>query len=302
MRALIGLIPFCLFLICGRWYYVCKIHQLCGPATDVELITGDEPATTSLNSGNETILSDHELFKFSLGDNSPRLTKDNKLFLDKTADFLKAREDKGLTITGNYLAKEKDINIEYSYYENIGLARAATIRELLEERGINENRIGLNYNMVDKERLNNPLAFDIFDNSADGIPSTYGDDAGGARELARMKFTFHDMTFIDDNFEVDSDIFKPKSQCKLYADSVKIYLAENKGKSLTIVGHTDSQASNDYNQDLGQRRAENAKKYFEELGVKAEINAVSMGETQPVATNKTPQGRQKNRRVNFKLE
>ncbi len=301
MRALLfGLIPFCLFMMWGRWYYVCKIHQLCGPTTDVELVTGDGAATLNLNSGEETILSDHEQFQFSLGDNTPRLSKDNKLFLDKTADYLKAREEKGLTITGNYLAKEKDI--KYGFFENLGQARAATIREMLMQRGIDESRFTIDYNMIDKERLNNPLAFDIFDNSADAIPSTYGEDTGGARRLTRTKFTFHDMTFSDANFESDSDVFKPGRQCKLYADSVKIYLDENRGKSLTIIGHTDSQASDDYNQDLGQRRADNAKKYFKKLGVKADINVVSMGEKQPVATNGTPQGRQKNRRVNFKIE
>lgn len=78
---------------------------------------------------------------------------------------------------------------------------------------------------------------------------------------------------------------------------------------MTIIGHTDSIGSKEYNLDLGLRRAKNARQYFiDSLGVVAPIEVKSMGKSRPVAPNTlpdgsdNPEGRQKNRRVNFVLE
>ncbi|MCB9297603.1 MAG: OmpA family protein [Lewinellaceae bacterium] len=115
------------------------------------------------------------------------------------------------------------------------------------------------------------------------------------------------MTFSDANFEYNSDVFKPGEPFKLYADSVKTYFDLNPEGILRIVGHTDSIASADYNLDLGMRRAQSARDYFRGLGIEAKIVVESQGEERPVAPNSNPdgsdnpEGRQKNRRVNFIL-
>jgi OOP family OmpA-OmpF porin len=68
--------------------------------------------------------------------------------------------------------------------------------------------------------------------------------------------------------------------------------------SVEIQGHTDGMGSDDYNQNLGQRRAESVRSYFVSKGVGASrLTARSLGESQPVASNSTPEGRQMNRRV-----
>jgi outer membrane protein OmpA-like peptidoglycan-associated protein len=67
---------------------------------------------------------------------------------------------------------------------------------------------------------------------------------------------------------------------------------------ILIVGHTDSKGSESYNQDLSERRASSAANYLREQGLDAaRLNTVGRGESEPVATNETPEGRQKNRRV-----
>jgi OOP family OmpA-OmpF porin len=69
-----------------------------------------------------------------------------------------------------------------------------------------------------------------------------------------------------------------------------------------IHGHTDSVGSEAYNMKLGMRRAEAVKKYLTDHGVNPDMLITkSMGETKPIATNDTKEGRQKNRRVEFKL-
>jgi OOP family OmpA-OmpF porin len=70
---------------------------------------------------------------------------------------------------------------------------------------------------------------------------------------------------------------------------------------MDIDGHTDSIGSEEYNQSLGQRRANTVKNYFVAHGVRADrINARSYGESRPVASNDTEEGRQTNRRVELK--
>ncbi|RMF97213.1 MAG: OmpA family protein, partial [Candidatus Schekmanbacteria bacterium] len=64
------------------------------------------------------------------------------------------------------------------------------------------------------------------------------------------------------------------------------------------IGHTDSIGSEKYNQKLSEKRAEAVKNYYVEKGVDASIiEAIGKGESEPVADNKTREGRAKNRRV-----
>lgn len=75
-----------------------------------------------------------------------------------------------------------------------------------------------------------------------------------------------------------------------------------KGFSLKLGGHTDAVGSNAANLTLSKDRAESVKNYLVSRGVNiGKIEAVGYGENQPVASNKTAAGRQKNRRVEFTL-
>jgi outer membrane protein OmpA-like peptidoglycan-associated protein len=69
-----------------------------------------------------------------------------------------------------------------------------------------------------------------------------------------------------------------------------------------IEGHTDSVGSDEYNQDLSERRAGVVRDYFVQQGIAANsIEARGFGKTQPIATNDTAEGRQQNRRVELVL-
>ena len=68
------------------------------------------------------------------------------------------------------------------------------------------------------------------------------------------------------------------------------------------VGHTDSIGTDAYNQKLSMRRAEAVKAYLKSKGVDANrIYTEGKGENQPIATNKTREGRAKNRRVEVEV-
>ena len=71
---------------------------------------------------------------------------------------------------------------------------------------------------------------------------------------------------------------------------------------IDVVGHTDSTGSEQYNQRLSEQRAQSVANYLRSRGVEpARIAAYGMGESQPIATNATAQGRQQNRRVEVRI-
>jgi len=71
---------------------------------------------------------------------------------------------------------------------------------------------------------------------------------------------------------------------------------------LSVEGHTDSIGSDDYNQQLSEKRAASVREYLVQQGIASDsIVATGFGKTSPVATNDTPEGRQQNRRVELVL-
>ncbi len=76
------------------------------------------------------------------------------------------------------------------------------------------------------------------------------------------------------------------------------FLREHPGTVAEIEGHTDSVGSDDYNQGLSERRADAIKQAIVNSGIDASrLSTVGYGESRPIATNDTDEGRQKNRRV-----
>ena len=97
-------------------------------------------------------------------------------------------------------------------------------------------------------------------------------------------------------FDFGKYTLKPGAREKL-AKISGIVLA-HPGLNLQVEGHTDSVGSDEYNQVLSQQRASAVRDFLVEQGVAAaSVSARGFGKTQPVATNDTPEGRQRNRRV-----
>jgi outer membrane protein OmpA-like peptidoglycan-associated protein len=97
-------------------------------------------------------------------------------------------------------------------------------------------------------------------------------------------------------FDTGSYTLKPGAREKL-AKISGIVLA-HPGLSLQIEGHTDSVGGDEFNQQLSERRADSVRDFLAEQGVPASsITARGFGKMQPVASNDTAEGRQRNRRV-----
>lgn len=96
-------------------------------------------------------------------------------------------------------------------------------------------------------------------------------------------------------FDVDKYDVRPKAEEVL--KNLAIVLKEMDVKNFEIDGHTDSDASDEYNQVLSEKRANSVKNFLVSQGVTAEITTKGYGESKPVASNDTAEGKQKNRRV-----
>lgn len=121
-------------------------------------------------------------------------------------------------------------------------------------------------------------------------------------KVAPVAPTSEKVTFAADAFfDFDKAVLKPEAKTKLDDMAAKL-----KGINLEVViavGHTDSVGSDAYNQKLSIKRAEAVKAYLvSNGGIEASrVYTEGKGEKQPVADNKTAEGRTKNRRVEIEV-
>ena len=109
------------------------------------------------------------------------------------------------------------------------------------------------------------------------------------------------MTYAADAFfDFDKAVLKPEGKAKLDDLAGKV-----KGINLEVIiatGHTDSRGADAYNQKLSVKRSEAVKAYLVSKGIeKNRVYTEGKGEKQPVADNKTKEGRAKNRRVEIEV-
>lgn len=101
-------------------------------------------------------------------------------------------------------------------------------------------------------------------------------------------------------FGVDSSAIQPNFQQTL--GSVANTLSQYEKSYVDIFGHTDSTGSDAYNQSLSVRRASSVSNFLSNSGVQsARLATQGFGESQPIATNSTEEGRAANRRVEIKI-
>jgi len=102
-------------------------------------------------------------------------------------------------------------------------------------------------------------------------------------------------------FETNSAELKPESK-RVLDGLADVLRGRPDITGITVIGHTDSMGGASYNHNLSERRATSVANYLSSQGVSSRLlSAKGMGESDPVADNKTAEGRAMNRRVEFEI-
>jgi peptidoglycan-associated lipoprotein len=102
-------------------------------------------------------------------------------------------------------------------------------------------------------------------------------------------------------FEFDSIRLSPEAQEILTKKAA--WLRKNPRATVTIEGHCDDRGTNEYNLALGEGRAQSARAFLVDLGIKdSRLTTISYGEERPIATGQNEEDWAKNRRVHFVIE
>lgn len=134
----------------------------------------------------------------------------------------------------------------------------------------------------------------------DNCPRSPGPKSNkGCPEIKPEEKAAIDEAFKNLLFESGKDVIMQSSFKSL--DKLASVLINNPHAQLSLEGHTDNVGDNDKNFKLSQDRAASVKRYLVNKGARNKIDTEGFGETKPVQTNETPEGRTQNRRVEMKL-
>jgi len=216
---------------------------------------------------------------------------DVKNALQKTVTHLKKNPDKVVTISGPYGKNEKNTGA----FENLGIARANSVKNEMVTLGANRSQIETNGRLINNIKFNNKNKL------VGGVNFAFSKAKKNDDKLAKIekrlkigpKYLY---------FETGKDVVKLNSELRKYFADLVYYLDRKPNAKVNVVGHTDSQGGRASNIKLGQGRADFVKKYLANNGTGTkQIRTSSKGPDQPIDSNDTASGRQKNRRVEVRV-
>lgn len=140
---------------------------------------------------------------------------------------------------------------------------------------------------------------DLTDSTADGKSKAFSEISNKSLKMIPIEegqiVRLNNIFFATGKSTLDSQSFPE-------LDRIALTMSENKTLSIELGGHTDNVGGDDFNMKLSQDRADSVREYLIGKGVEPDrVASKGYGETVPVAKNDTPEGQQRNRRVEFKI-
>lgn len=274
----------------STWWHVCKIKLLChdpAPVAEAEVTPAIPPL--HVMDGAALMLTAPTNFSFAKSGYQVN-TEGLGAVLDSVGGYLKSLPDKRLIITGLYAGSETNT----SSFPDLGIARAEAVKAYYVGKGIPASIFST------KSRLTDDLVF-IRDSVWGGIDHTFIDALTLTENNLAEEQKFQDIFKpLDLYFNTGSTNYIETGDNQRFLEEAKLFLAQNKDKKLTLTGHTDNVGNAGANLKLSQGRAESVRDVLVKFGIpESQILVTAKGQTQPKASNDTPDGKAANRRVSI---
>ena len=203
-------------------------------------------------------------------------------FKDSIYNFLNNNQQKEVVIKAKHLNSETDF----------GTIRGNQIKNILTDFGVNPDKISV-------ETIVSDYTYNTENNSYDkGISMVFRDISKD--KLSSIENNIANKTLYSYFAQKG---FKPDRTLQAYTIELKNYLDKYPNKKVIVTGHTDAVGSPEANDWFGAERAKNVIRYFISQGIgKDKFTSLSKGQTEPIATNSTSEGRAKNRRIEIKIQ
>ena len=215
--------------------------------------------------------------------------------LDELRRTYAADPDQALQVYGHYYASEP----KPPGYENMGLMRAERIKEMIvRETDIPADKIRPLARLLPAPPPGDGEKFEaanlVWEELGAGVDADTGGETSQVVEL--------DTDNIEVRFPYNESTKRLDGQTEDYLRKLAQRIQATR-ENVTVVGHTDIRGTDDYNQRLGQRRAEFVKSRLTSYGAPAgQINTSSRGETQLAAQGNTDDAHRRNRRAEITLQ
>ncbi len=211
--------------------------------------------------------------------------------LKETARYVAKNGDRFLLITGRYAKDENYTGI----LPNLGMARAKMIKNIL-------TGFAAPANQIEVQGINDGATCFIKDTLSNGLRFSFTDTNNNASRLARIKARLLDQAVIL-HFTKDSDRIDLTTQQRQDFADLSFYLDHVPNTGLAVNGYTDNQGTAEDNLQLSQNWAQNVRAYIvRNAGINSNrLSTRGLGNTKPIASNDTAEGRAKNRRVEIIL-
>ncbi|MGB3151217.1 MAG: OmpA family protein [Maribacter sp.] len=282
-------------ILAGTYFYITCCSE-CGASVE------DEPPKEAMSPAEQEATSFP--FKFSNGDYT-YTSNDNYNFKNSSSSilmplavnmetgimslktFLADNIGKVINITGYYKSDESND----SAYPNLGLARANAVKNHLVSKGVSSTQINTMGKLMDEIVAENDIFLGPIVYSLEGETENTADEL----KVLYEKITANPLVLYFDTAE--ASISLDAEQRQKVAD-ISRYLDKIEGATTNVVGHTDNTGIAATNMKLGLDRANFAKAYLMQNGIsETKINTTSKGQTNPLESNATEEGRAKNRRT-----
>ncbi len=233
-----------------------------------------------------------DFFTFSAGSAALLPVGDGlNTLLSNTADYLKSNADRVLTVTGYYDESEPAPEL----YPDMGLARANTIKEELENLGVDAAQIVSDSEVADADNLTDGRI-------TNGITFAFAEKSLTDSRLERIRENVvgQPLTLFFESGE--TEISLSSEQKEIFSDMI-YFMDRVPDSNLEIGGHTDSIGDKNDNKRISRKRAESVRDYLSENGIDADrMTAVGYGESKPIGDNNYEPGRRQNRRTEIVLQ